>query len=891
MRSSVSRRVVLSLCATAAISALLAVLLQSRTLSRDLEETAGARLDQAAGAALSLLEQHQKSVRERHRAIARTPEFRANLETAHAPTLAKFASGLREHTPDTRAVLFTNRRGDRVAAAGDAALVTALYDRAALEPAPDCGAAGRAQDCDRVTDDGRSLLIALGGELHVATSVSLFTRAEYVGHLVMAEVLPPERLRSWASLAGARLVLHPAGSPSETLERVAVEVGDTELRVVGSFEAERRALAHLHASALTAGAAALAFAFACAVPLSRGLVRPIRMIEGAAHRIRSGDWSSRLRSKRRDELGDVARAFDMMLDHIEESQASLQRAQRIGRLGGWSRIVGASDVIVSQELCRLLDLDPDLDASTDSVSFDAFLERVHPDDRAYVAATIECCESEGLPFSIDHRVVLDDRSERTVHTQGERSIDPGGRQRVEGTVQDITERKEIEEEVRRLAYKDGLTGLGNRRLFGESLQRAIEIGRQQLAPLAVLFLDLDDFKIVNDTLGHSAGDRLLRTVADRIADVVVELGTPDAPASVHRLGGDEFAVLLPRLAAGDAPLDYAKRILESLARSVDLDGYDVRVSASVGIARWPDEGEHAEALLQSCDTAMYHAKRQGRGLYRVYDASMRESVERQLQIESRLSRAIELGHLRVYYQPKVDTQSGRVRGLEALLRWNDPELGIVRPDEFIPLAESTGQILELGRWVLREAALQASRWLEEGTIRVPVAVNVSSSQIVAGVLVESVAEVLRETGLPPGQLELEVTESAVLPDEGQAIELMQEVKRLGVALSLDDFGTGYSSLSYLRRLPIDSVKIDRSFVVGIADNESDYALLGSIVAMTKVLGLEVVAEGVETEAQHVLLAEMGCNLGQGYWYSEPVPADQVLLAIEQCESSAKRWRE
>jgi len=836
VRTSVSQRVVLSLCATAALSTLLAMLLQAHTLTADLEEAASDRLDRAAGAAVTLLDQHQHSVRDRHRAIARTPEFRANLETAHVPTLMRLARALREQAPTTGAVLFTNRRGGHVAGAGDRLLLSELQRRARSEPGPPCGARGGEDDCRDVAGEGQPFLIAHEGGLFIGTSIALFTERQFVGRFLATEALPAELIQEWSGLAGARLELRDATDPRGKLERVAVALGGTELRIVGSFEVERKALAHLHTSALAAGAAALACAFAFAVPLSRGLVRPIRTIERAANRIRGGDWSTRLRTDRADELGDVARAFDTMLDHIETTQAGLQHAQRIAKLGGWSLAAGASEFAVSVELRRMLGLDP----STELAPVEALLQRVHPDDREHLSSALRCCEETGLAFSIDHRLALEDGSKRAVHTQGERATDADGNHRLEGTIQDITERKDVEEEVRRLAYEDGLTGLGNRR--------------------------------------------------DRIVGVVEELGPVDAPASVHRLGGDEFAVLLPRLTDGDAPLGYAKRILDSLASSIELNGYDINVSASIGIARWPDEGDHAEALLQGCDTAMYHAKRQGRGLYRVYDASMRESVERRLHVESRLRGALERGDLQVFYQPKVDLASGRVAGLEALLRWQDPELGAVRPDEFIALAEGTGQILALGQWVLREAARQAARWRDEDVTGVPIAVNVSSSQIDAGVLVETVLEILEETGLPASQLELEVTESALLHDEVQAIDQLREIKRLGLGLSLDDFGTGYSSLSYLRRLPIDAVKIDRSFVEGIAENTADHDLLGSIVAMAKVLGLNVVAEGAETESQRDLLAEMGCDMIQGYWYSAPVPAEEVPLAIEQCEAAAKRDR-
>jgi len=886
LRIGVSYRIVFALGLTAAVATVVTVLLQARTLSSDLALAAQDRIDQSAGAALVLIEQHKLSVLERNRAIARTPEFRANLATAHSPTLAEAARSLRERGTGIRAVAFSDAQGKRVASNGDRELVLALLDRSGGRPVPRCATNHLAGECAGVAGPGQTFLLVYQGELMVGAAISLFTGGEFVGRLMTGEAISEDLLSQWTVLAGAELDVRGEGSATDPFERVALAVGGIELRVRGSFEAEREALTNLYQSSLAAGAAAFAFALALAVPLSRGLIDPIRTIERAAHRIRAGDWSTRLHSERPDELGDVARAFDTMLDHVEATQASLRRAQRIGQLGGWSHVPGSPDVEVSDQLGRTLVLD----VSSGSVPIAALIDRVVPSDRFDLLAALGCCAEEGRAFSLDHLVVLPDGSERVVHTQAERITSPDGSQRVEGTIQDITQRKQVEDEVRRLAYEDDLTGLGNRRCFGEALRRAIELGRQQLAPLAVLFLDLDDFKIINDTLGHSVGDRLLRTVADRILAVVSDPpgAASTAGASVHRLGGDEFAVVLPRIVEADQPLDCARRILDRLREVVELDGYEVNVTASIGIARWPDEGEDPETLAQGCDTAMYHAKRQGRGLYRVYDASMRESVERRLQLESRLQGAIERGDLHLHYQPKVELATGRVAGLEALLRWNDDELGVIGPDEFIPLAEGTGQILELGPWVLREAARQSAAWSRDGVTEVPIAVNVSSSQLDAGALVAAVREVLAETGIEPERLELEVTESALLRDELPAIELLHEAKALGLGLALDDFGTGYSSLSYLRQLPIDTVKIDRSFLENITADPAAHALLGSILSMIHILGLKVVAEGVESEHQRDLLQEMGCDQIQGYWYSAPVPPDQVALAIRQCEAPGKR---
>ena len=332
------------------------------------------------------------------------------------------------------------------------------------------------------------------------------------------------------------------------------------------------------------------------------------------------------------------------------------------------------------------------------------------------------------------------------------------------------------------------------------------------------------------------------------------------------------------------PVPYIAKLSYFFERSLDTPTTaSVQASASIGIATWPDEGLDAEGLLTGCDTAMYYAKREGRGNYRFYDPSMRAVSERRLRMETRLREAIDDGKLEIVYQPKVELRTGRVAGLEALLRWRDRDLGAVSPDEFVALAEETGQILAIGEWVLKEVVKQARCWLDSGITDIPISVNVSSAQIEAGVVVDSVVEALRDANLPPSHIELEVTESALLDDKSHAIEVLRDLKRIGIKLALDDFGTGFSSLSYLRCLPVDVMKIDRSFILDIVENEQDRSLVRSIISMAKVLGLAVVVEGVESPAQRDLLSEMGCDLIQGFLYSEGVPAEQVPEVLNRID--------
>lgn len=878
-RIRVRYRIAFALCAIATLATLLTLVLPRHRLAMDLEQAGQLRLDRATQAALSQIEDAQRRVRQRHRSIARTPEFRANLETADVATLHALAAALVDREPSVDAVVFTNSLGGLVAAGGTPELQAriASIEWPILERPASCPEPTTRSTCTEIAGPGESTLFASRNRLVVGSSIPLFARGRFLGRASFLETQPASNFDHWSSLAGASIELVPATQPLAEFERVALSLSKFDIRVRASFDAEREALARLQTTIVSAGAIALLIAFAVTGLLTRSLVAPLREIESAAHRIRNGDRTTRLRSRRRDEFGEVADALDTMLDHLDTVKSGLERAQDIGRLGGWRIPVGGNEATVTPQLARILDLE----ARDDRLTIEQIVARVHPSDRSAFEDALSTCEAAGLPFDLDHHVLCTDGGERIVHTRGERVETDSGSLVVEGTIQDVTERKQTEEHIRVLAYHDVLTGLGNRRFFAEDLQRALSQGRQHLTPLAVLFLDLDDFKVVNDTLGHGVGDQLLCLVADRLREEIESLDGLAGEATVHRLGGDEFAVILPKLQDWEVIRRCAESLLRRLSSTVDLDGYDVQLSASVGIATWPDEGLDVESLLSGCDTAMYHAKVQGRGQYRFYEPTMRAASERRLRLESGLRRAINHEELEIVYQPKVNPANGRVVGFEALLRWKDRDLGTVSPEEFVAVAEETGQILALGEWVLERVARQARAWLDAGILDIPIAVNVSSLQIESDTLLDTVVEVLRESNLPPGQLELEVTESALLRIEEQAIEILTELKGSGVKLSLDDFGTGYSSLSYLRKLPIDAVKIDRCFVKDIAHDDQDRAFIESILSMARVLGLEVVVEGVEDEEQRDVLEAMGCRMIQGYFYSPGVLPERVPEIVAQ----------
>jgi len=433
-----------------------------------------------------------------------------------------------------------------------------------------------------------------------------------------------------------------------------------------------------------------------------------------------------------------------------------------------------------------------------------------------------------------------------------------------GVFTDISEKKASEERIHHLAHYDLLTDLPNRVLLQDRLHTALERMRRSGEHLAVLFLDLDRFKNVNDSLGHPVGDRLLQIVAHRLDTVVRDQDT------VARLGGDEFLLILEELRDPQYAGLVARKILETLSEPVRIEQHDIYIGASIGISVFPGDGSDAEALIKNADTAMYRAKELGRNNYQFYTPQLTLLSLERFELERGLRLALEREELLLHYQPQASVDDGRCVGAEALVRWQHPEKGLIAPDRFIPLAEETGLILALGRWVLRAACAQARRWQEMGR-PLRIAVNLSGQQIVHGDIVATVSEVLAETGLAPQWLELEITEGFVLSHAEAGVHALERLKALGIKLAIDDFGTGYSSLSYLKRLPVDRLKIDRSFVQGVPEDRDDAAIVTTIIAMARSLQLEVIAEGVETEAQLAFMRQHGCEEYQGYFLARPLP--------------------
>ncbi len=442
-------------------------------------------------------------------------------------------------------------------------------------------------------------------------------------------------------------------------------------------------------------------------------------------------------------------------------------------------------------------------------------------------------------------------------------------------VKRVVDANRAERYMRHLAFSDALTGLPNRVMFADNLNRAIERAEARGLSLAVLFLDLDRFKFINDTLGHEIGDRLLKTAASRIRYCV------RSGDCVARLGGDEFTVLLDELTSPSAAANAAEKIRRTLATPFELNGQDMFITASIGISIYPNDGRDVSTLLRHADTAMYRAKRGGSLGYEFYEPGMEASVSEHLRMDSSLRRALERHELSVYYQPKADTASGRITGMEALVRWRHPTRGMIPPLEFIPLAEETGLINPIGEMVLRTACAQAQQWLAAGAPALNMAVNISGIQLKEKSFVDLLTSVLRQTGLDPRYLTLEITESVLMGHAREAVSTLQELKNIGLRIEIDDFGTGYSSLAYLKRFPVDALKVDRTFTRDMTTNADDAAIVSGIIALAHSLRLKVVAEGVETQDQRDFLTRLECDSIQGYYLSEPLPADEFFRQVLQ----------
>jgi diguanylate cyclase (GGDEF)-like protein/PAS domain S-box-containing protein len=561
---------------------------------------------------------------------------------------------------------------------------------------------------------------------------------------------------------------------------------------------------------------------------------------------------------------------------LRESEAHLRLAMEAAQMGMWYWESKSDRFVYSEGFATLFGHGP----HDPQVDYRTLQARLHPEDRELFDATMRHAVKEGSDFQVDYRVIWGDGSVHWVANRGQVHRGPDGRAlRVIGVGMDITDRKRAEQRIAHMAHHDALTGLPNRVLLRDRIQQAIAQAHRASTQLAVLFIDLDRFKTINDSLGHQLGDRLLQSVASRILVCVREGDT------VARVGGDEFVIVIPGLGSQADAAGVSGKILEVLAAPFHLHGQDLHVNASIGISVYPSDGTDAETLMRNADTAMYHAKDSGRANYQFFTQHMNVAAQQRLSIETSLRRALEGDEFEVHYQPLFDLRDRSITGFEALLRWNTPGGEPASTPDFIAAAEDSGLIVPIGEWVLREAMSHARKWRAAGR-PLMLSVNVSATQLGRPTFVERLRRILEETGFDPALLELEVTEGVIVEGAGEAREALDQIAALGVGLAIDDFGTGYSGLAYLKRLPIDTVKIDQSFVRDLTVDPDDAAIVTAIVAMSQSLGVDVVAEGVETEEQLAELKRLGCHRAQGYLLAPPMNAKGVMRLLEEAAVEA-----
>lgn len=581
-------------------------------------------------------------------------------------------------------------------------------------------------------------------------------------------------------------------------------------------------------------------------------------------------------------VGFLAQAVDISAREraeamVEAERRRLEEAQEIAGLGSFEQDAGTMAIHPSRELCRLLAV-----PIVNEFEVTTLLERVHPDDQSALVTAMSACAEAGTSVDLAHRVVWPDGTIRWVQARAARTVAANGQRRVLGTVLDITARKNAEDDLDFQMLHDPLTGLANRTRFLNRLDEALRRAEPGTDPISVLLLDVDDFKLVNDALGHALGDELLIALSRRLASVM------RAGDTLARLGGDEFALLL---ASGVMPMaaeGVAQRISRQLTSPFHVAGTEVTVSVSIGIAVGRPLHDASEDLLRDADLAMYLAKQGGKARVEMARPRMQEEALRHLEIVNDLRHALDGGELEVFYQAIVNVSDSTPAGAEALLRWHNPRRGLVAPGEFIAIAESTGLIVPIGDWVLHEACRQAEAWRRAGTVSDDfyVSVNLSPRQLAEPDLVEVVARALRRSGLPPRALVLEITETTLMLDFDEGLARLRSLKDLGLRIALDDYGTGYSSLNRLGKLPVDIVKVDKSFVDQVDISKEGRALVQSIIDVAKALGMSSIAEGVERPDERAALVELGCDFIQGYLFAEPAPPGSTAETFRRLARAA-----
>lgn len=625
------------------------------------------------------------------------------------------------------------------------------------------------------------------------------------------------------------------------------------------------------------GAIAAITALLLAARLQNVVTEPIKLLEKTASSVQAtNNYSLRASKQTNDEIGRLVDSFNNMLNRIETDTSALRDSEERFRTLTTASPVGVFQTNETGEYNYVNDRWREITGIYDlQMNQETFIKSLHPEERFQVLAQWKDSIESGEEFKMEYRLLKNSGEEVNVICQAKPMIATDGSIKgYLGSVADITELKSVQFQLEQLALYDSLTKLANRHLFRNRLEKAIRNAKRTHKKLAVLFLDIDHFKRINDTLGHDQGDELLRSIAHRLRFCTRPGDT------VARLGGDEFTVLVPEFDNSYEADSIARKILEVLKVPIRLRGQEVIITTSIGITVGLEDADDANVLMKNADLAMYKAKSQGRDNYQFFSEEMNVEISRQLEIESELRRALQNEEFELYFQPQVATPEMTIIGYEALLRWKHPTRGLVPPGEFIPIAEDSGLIVPIGEWVIRNACEQVKRFRTHGILPANghIAVNLSARQFHDPNLVNLIRDLIVTTGINPQQIELEITESLLMENIDNTIQTLNELKALGMNLSIDDFGTGYSSLNYLKRLPIQILKVDRSFVMDIPQDKDDMEITAAVIAMAHKLGLKVVAEGVEEQAQVDFLLENKCDFVQGYFFGKPMPVSELLGA-------------
>lgn len=578
------------------------------------------------------------------------------------------------------------------------------------------------------------------------------------------------------------------------------------------------------------------------------------------------------------------------LHKLAESELRLSKAKKMAQLGDWEWQVNGDNLYWSDEIYAMVKLDKhEFTPNTHN-----FMRFIHTDDLPRVRDMLQKVINTKEPATTEFLIITSENQERYVLQRIEALVNRQAKfTGLVGTVQDITERKDQENKIRHLAYYDETTQLPNRTFFLKFLSKTIELSQRNKRIFAILFLDLDGFKGINDTYGHQSGDQLLLEVSKRLtvglrcSDLASRYFDHfDHKVDVARLGGDEFIILLNDLTRPEDAAIVAERIQRWITQPVPLGNRQAHIDASIGIAVFPHDGEDSVTLLKNADIAMYHAKKMGSGHYQFFHEEMALKAKKRLEMETYMFKAAANNELRLHYQPVVDIESGKLIGAEALLRWQSPQLGFLPPNDFIALAEENGIINEFGEWAIREACSQHKAWQKLGLGDLTIAVNLSSLQFNQPSFIPMVENTIKEFDINPIFLTFELTESMIMADTDNMLKKLKALKNLGIKLSIDDFGTGYSSLRYLNRFPLDTLKIDRSFVKELPENLDTSAIVNAILALAKTLNLKTIAEGVETTQQKIFLQNTSCDALQGYYFSKPMPVEEFQKYWEQQKTLA-----